>query len=523
MWKQLAIFSILFPAFFCQHLRVAAAADDSSTIEERLHAGKVAVEELHATLKEYYSGHDAMEQSYVLQKSSPGYEEGLERISDKFARAIVWGDKFVVGAIGSSVTAGHDNCAYDSYEAQLERTMAPVAKSLGIEIEVRNAGEGGSCGDSFQNQIWCMRHMVGDDVDVTHYSWSYFESGQSKIVHKFHEMFIRWSLLMDRSPVPLIIYAGAGKEVLFTGSYKTLLDAYGKWGFNQLHMQKGLLATHPSLLTGKRWGEVGDGVHNITRYGLKEESARQKSLGVNFRNWHPGPLCFQTLADSIAWHYANAIHLALRNIREESEPRVRWPKSPKLVMVGDLPKPAFCSEDWCMNNDEGPSCVNFELPTFGNPQIKVFDDDDQFNDEKSLYNKSLPDFHLWEAGPNVKMIPREERDLPKCQHADQCRGWRKNKNEPTNPITFRLPRMTVGFIAVCGCCKKTMGEIMIENGMKVVFDTKPITNLTTIFDKCVQVQEKFTGPVINTNGHLTLSIEFPAESGEMTISHVMTL
>ena len=32
------------------------------------------------------------------------------------------------------------------------------------------------CRRSYRNQIWCMRNMVGD-VDIMHYSWTYFEAG----------------------------------------------------------------------------------------------------------------------------------------------------------------------------------------------------------------------------------------------------------------------------------------------------------------------------------------------------------
>lgn len=36
-----------------------------------------------------------------------------------------------VGMIGSSVAAGHDNCAYDSFENQLERTMKDAFAAVG--------------------------------------------------------------------------------------------------------------------------------------------------------------------------------------------------------------------------------------------------------------------------------------------------------------------------------------------------------------------------------------------------------
>ena len=57
-------------------------------------------------------------------------------------------DTFVIGTIGSSVAAGHDNCHYDAYEGQLERTLAPVFEAAGMTAVVENAGEGGGCGDT---------------------------------------------------------------------------------------------------------------------------------------------------------------------------------------------------------------------------------------------------------------------------------------------------------------------------------------------------------------------------------------
>ena len=73
--------------------------------------------------------------------------------------------------------AGFDNCHYDTYQKQLERLMEPVWEAAGVAFEVRNAGEGGDCGDSVDKQVWCLRRLVGDDVDMIHYSWTYFEAG----------------------------------------------------------------------------------------------------------------------------------------------------------------------------------------------------------------------------------------------------------------------------------------------------------------------------------------------------------
>ena len=54
------------------------------------------------------------------------------------------------------VAAGHDNCHYDSYESQLERTLTPAFLAAGMVAEVQNAWEGGGCGDTHQNQVYCI-------------------------------------------------------------------------------------------------------------------------------------------------------------------------------------------------------------------------------------------------------------------------------------------------------------------------------------------------------------------------------
>jgi hypothetical protein len=41
----------------------------------------------------------------------------------------------------SSVAAGHDNCHYDCYESQLERTLQGVFEAAGMKLIVQNAGE----------------------------------------------------------------------------------------------------------------------------------------------------------------------------------------------------------------------------------------------------------------------------------------------------------------------------------------------------------------------------------------------
>lgn len=86
--------------------------------------------------------------------------------------------QYVVGVIGSSVAAAHDNCNFDGYERQLERTMKVVWDAAGFklgnglekrfEFVVRNAGEGGSCGDTHANQVpICSLSFICDCFSLT--------------------------------------------------------------------------------------------------------------------------------------------------------------------------------------------------------------------------------------------------------------------------------------------------------------------------------------------------------------------
>lgn len=92
----------------------------------------------------------------------------VEKIVDTIARALVTDEQkvFLMGAIGSSVAAGHDNCHYDSYESQMERLWGPVWEAAGMKFVFQNGGEGGGCGDSYKNQHYCIKQNVSPDVDI---------------------------------------------------------------------------------------------------------------------------------------------------------------------------------------------------------------------------------------------------------------------------------------------------------------------------------------------------------------------
>jgi len=74
-------------------------------------------------------------------------------MGEKLARAIKYETPIVIGMIGSSVAAGHDNCNSDSFLPQVQRILEPVFAPIGVTVETRNAGQGGGCGDTMQNQV----------------------------------------------------------------------------------------------------------------------------------------------------------------------------------------------------------------------------------------------------------------------------------------------------------------------------------------------------------------------------------
>ena len=207
------------------------------------------------------------------------------KLVDTMARALVSDDQktFLMGAIGSSVAAGHDNCHYDNYESQMERLFSPVWEAAGMEFVFQNAGEGGGCGDSYENQVFCINQNVSPNVDIVHYEWTYFEHGAAA---EYHEMLIRWTQMMPRQPPVHVFNTGEYKK----GSDNEVVSHYAKYGFNAFYMKTGFeKGGHDYKAESSRetdpidrfsWGYVGDGYHDTTRYGeLEADPNRKESLG----------------------------------------------------------------------------------------------------------------------------------------------------------------------------------------------------------------------------------------------------
>ena len=270
---------------------------------ERLRATRVEAMKVLTLIDEYYSGKDIASRMLIdswmdpwdfdAPDDMPEKRDRAAKLVDTIARALVTDDQrtFLVGGIGSSVMAGHDNCHYDSYQAQMERLWRPVWEAAGMDFVFQNAGEGGGCGDSHENQHFCVTQNISPDVDIVHYSWTYFEGGRASWVH---EDLVRWGQMLPKQPIVHIFNTGDLSKP--NGEYLQLTKYYAEYGFNHFYMRTGFengghdyksereRETDPFDRFGR--GYVGDGYHNTTRYGeLEDDETRKTSLGVVMRNW----------------------------------------------------------------------------------------------------------------------------------------------------------------------------------------------------------------------------------------------
>ena len=126
---------------------------------EKLKATRTATEKFMTELESYYTSADQTKNMLLnawtdpwdfddTSDSSPNALR-VNKLVDTMARALVTDDQdtFLMGGIGSSVMAGHDNCQYDSYENQMMRNFGGIWEEAGMKFVFQNAGEGGGCGD----------------------------------------------------------------------------------------------------------------------------------------------------------------------------------------------------------------------------------------------------------------------------------------------------------------------------------------------------------------------------------------
>mmetsp|Transcript_19651 Transcript_19651/g.42702 ORF Transcript_19651/g.42702 Transcript_19651/m.42702 type:complete len:259 (-) Transcript_19651:155-931(-) len=257
------------------------------------------------------------------------------------------------------------------------------------------------------------------------------------------------------------------------------------------------------------------------------------------QNWHPGPLGFQLASDAFTYVYTQALLKALDlieiDINAGNDPRDTWSASERpLLMKNDLPEPKFCDPEYCVV-DEAPGCLNYELPTFGNWGARVEDPDDDLNPyagQTQNWNIWHQDNNLWYGvGKEDMAVFKDREDREICRHLDACGGISAQKADD-GMVVFRLPKMEVGLVVICGCCGKAVGETQFVNNanIEISYNTVPLDRKDWDIwpnGKCVRVLRRFptSGRQSETpTGHAYLGIKVLKDMGQpVRISHVITL
>mmetsp|Transcript_18046 Transcript_18046/g.39308 ORF Transcript_18046/g.39308 Transcript_18046/m.39308 type:complete len:856 (+) Transcript_18046:95-2662(+) len=522
----------------------------------RLQETRKATQTLIQQLEQYYNGKpqatrmmfDSWLKPWKFQNSnSRSSRDRNDKLIDTIARALVTEDQeeFIIGTIGSSVAAGHDNCHYDSYENQLERTFGPVWNAAGMKLVTQNAGEGGGCGDDYRNQAYCIAQNVSPNVDIAHYTWTYFEEGDRVEKYKIRESLVRWTQRMERQPpvhVLNVLWAPTGNDLRVE---QELADHYAKYGYNAFYMRTGHTLGGYDYEADKKngidhyaAGFQGDGYHNVTRYGLKEENSnRRDSLGVVMRNWHPGPLGFEFVSDTFSYVYSKAMIEALDLIEAQmatgKDPRQTWSSSQRTISPKEsLPEPKHCDPAYCVV-DKVPGCLNFEKPTFGLQGAEVEDAEGSLNPHKGevqdwkVWYENIDIWHM--VGKQDKAIFQKRDDKEICRHLDQCGGLSATSSED-GTVVFRLPEMEVGLVVICGCCGKDVARTMFLQNEFLEISYNGIVLDKSKWDifpnaKCVRLQEKFPTELAGQAYlHSYLSVKaLDGLKAPVRISHVITL
>jgi len=257
------------------------------------------------------------------------------------------------------------------------------------------------------------------------------------------------------------------------------------------------------------------------------------------KSQHPGPMGFQLTSDAFTYVYTQALLKALDMIEQDmnagNDPRDTWSASQRQLLMGsDLPPPKYCDPEYCVV-DEVPGCLNYELPTFGFWGARVEDRDDGLNPyagQPQNWNVWHQDNDLWYmVGKQDQAVFQNREDKEICRHLDACGGISAQKVDD-GMVVFRLPKMEVGLVVICGCCGKNVGNDLFLNNplIEISFNTVPIDRSEwDIFPnaKCVRVLKRF--PLMGREsetptGHHYLGVRLLSDNPTpVRISHVITL
>lgn len=146
-----------------------------------------------------------------------------------------------------------------------------------------------------------------------------------------------------------------------------------------------------------------------------------------------------------------------------------------------------------------------------------------------MWDEEIDFWHM--VGKQDTAVFQSRDDKEKCKHLDQCGGISATSRD-NGMVVFRLPKMEVGLVSICGCCGKTVAEEMfIKNPYIEIMYNGAVLNSTKwdIFptDKCARLLDKFPtagAAAMTPTGHAYLSIKaLEGLEKPVRISHVITL
>ncbi len=197
----------------------------------------------------------------------------------------------------------------------------------------------------------------------------------------------------------------------------------------------------------------------------------------------------------------------------------------QLPPLENMPDPLFCDPIYC-STPHPPSCLNYELPTFGPSGINV----DSVTDNWSLWHE--PNQWNYMVG-KVDIAIFKKKDDPewykKCTHLDACGGI-TTSGRGAGEIVYDLPveQMTAGLVVICVCCGKKIAESMVLNNENLVFklngrvlDKKGMDLYPA--DKCVRLLKGFEESGYQKEEKMLLSVGVLGGETEVKISHVLVL
>jgi hypothetical protein len=346
-------------------------------------------------------------------------------LAAKFAHAIVTQQPFVVGVIGTSNAACHDNEVTDCFPFYFADDLRRLLKPLAVDVVLRNRGIGGI--NSVMPSM-CVETLVGSDVDVVLFEFVMSDAGMP-CAPSTHEMLGRRALELPKQPfVTFVEVEGGRRKDERAEAHTTERDLHFEdWSpHTQLRRHYGDAGLHHL--------EMLDGLHLVDTV----EGWRYEDLFITF---HPGPKGHRYLADQLSFYHVAALLMALDLLVDAPDAF----RTPRRVA---LPPPLYCGR-WCAG--ERPDCyTSFQTIELQNKTLAqamriaalpVLAPEDI---NALSVEKLPPDAKGWQ-----RVLPVDQNVHAERHYADAKLAWFARGGAGPRNFTVQVPRGGVGTIVVC--------------------------------------------------------------------------